>query len=124
MIPKFDRFIYPVLDFYSDEHDHKLTEVKKFIKSYFNLTDEDCAIKTSRGNKTKLGDRTDWAVTYLFRAGFVCRTGWGVYRITEEGITFLKSHGKGITLNTLRESKEFVKFSDKKLLKEKETYEE
>lgn len=120
MLPKFEKFIYPVLAFYSDEQDHKLTEVKPYIKSYFKLTDEDCAEKTSCGNKTKLSDRADWAVTYLFRAGFVFRTGWGVYHITEKGIEFLKNHKKGITLKSLRESNDFVKFSDKKFLENQE----
>lgn len=72
-IPKFDEFIFPVLQ-EIQKGSYKRTEIflslKNTIKEQWNLTEEEMnETVSSGGNRVK--DRTDWAMTYLTKAEYI-----------------------------------------------------
>lgn len=60
MIPPFDQFIHPVLLSLKDGKPRDITDIRKFVATYFNLSEEDTLERTFRGTTTKLYDRTQW----------------------------------------------------------------
>ena len=91
VVPKFNKFFYPVLLFFNDKELHTKSEVSKYVATYFNLSKGDLLEKTSGGTKPRYKDRSDWAVTYLYQAGLLIRKQRGAYLISEEGIKVLNN---------------------------------
>lgn len=90
-IPKFERFLYPFLLQLKDK-DVSTKEMKSALISYFNLTEEDCMLKTRSGSTFQLNDRIGWSRQWLRRALFIEIPQRGVYRITQRGRDYLNSH--------------------------------
>ncbi len=90
-VPKFEEFLYPFLSFIKDK-DLSTKEMKKALVEHFKLTEEDCALMTKNGTSTQVSDRINWVRQYLRRALFVELPHKGVYRITERGKEYLKTH--------------------------------
>lgn len=90
-IPKFEDFLYPFLFFIKDNALSK-KELKAKLIEHFGLTDEDCLIKTKGGTVFQLDDRIGWCKQWLQRALFIDSPQRGVYRITQRGKDYLKSH--------------------------------
>jgi restriction system protein len=55
-------------------------------------------------------DRSCWALTYLKKAGLLERIGWGLYKITNEGLKALKSGEKINTEFLLKNYEPFREF--------------
>lgn len=107
-VPKFEEFLYPFLCQLKDK-DVSLKDMKEALAKHFSLSKEDCALTTSKGNKTQLNDRIGWSFQYLRRAQMVENAGRGVYHITERGLEYLRTH-KSLYKKDLREFPEFVQF--------------
>lgn len=90
-IPNFERFLYPFLLQLKDK-DVSTKEMKSALISYFNLTEEDCMLKTRSGSTFQLNDRIGWSRQWLRRALFIEIPQRGVYRITQRGRDYLNSH--------------------------------
>lgn len=90
-IPIFEDFLYPFLSFVG-EKDMTTKEIRQAIIERFNLTEEDCALKTRNGTSTQLNDRINWTRQYLRRAQFIDLPSRGVYRISERGKEYLNNH--------------------------------
>ena len=90
-IPKFERFLYPFLLQLKDK-DVSTKEMKSALISYFNLTEEDCMLKTRSGSTFQLNDRIGWSRQWLRRALFIEIPQRGVYRITQRGRDYLNTH--------------------------------
>ena len=60
--------------------------------NHFNLSEDDCDLRTRSGNITQLNDRINWARQYLRRAKFIELPSRGVYRISTRGRNYLSSH--------------------------------
>ncbi len=90
-IPKFEDFLYPFISFINDNELSK-KELKSKLIEYFGLTDEDCLLKTKGGTAYQLDDRIGWCKQWLQRALFIDSPQRGVYRITQRGKDYLKSH--------------------------------
>ena len=111
MLPQFEKFLHPVLDFLKDGKEHNLSEIRQHIIKHFSLTAEDIQIKTAKGTQSQLYNRVQWSTTYLKKAGLIERPKTGICKITESGLKAL-SCGMTIDLNYLRNnSKDFVEFS-------------
>lgn len=91
-IPIFEDFLFPFLSFIS-QGDMTTKELRQAMIDYFNLSEEDCELRTRSGNITQLNDRINWARQYLRRAKFVELPSRGVYRISLRGRDYLASHG-------------------------------
>ena len=113
MIPPFDQFIHPVLLSLKDGKPRDIADIRKFVATYFNLSEEDILERTFRGTTTKLYDRTQWSTTYLDKAGYITKPQRGVSIITADGINALDS-GNIISVDYLKEhSASFVEFASK-----------
>ena len=90
-IPKFEDFLYPFLVQLKDK-DVSTKEMKDALVKHFGLTEEDGSLKTKSGSAFQLNDRIGWSRQWLRRALFIEIPQRGVYRITQRGKDYLKSH--------------------------------
>lgn len=90
-IPKFEDFLYPFLIQLKDK-DVSTKEMKDALVKHFNLTEEDCSLKTKSGSAFQLNDRIGWCRQWLRRALFIEIPQRGIYSITQRGKDYLQSH--------------------------------
>ena len=90
-IPKFEDFLYPFLIQLKDK-DISTKEMKDALVKHFNLTEEDCSLKTKSGSAFQLNDRIGWCRQWLRRALFIEIPQRGIYSITQRGKDYLQSH--------------------------------
>ena len=90
-IPKFEDFLYPFLTQLNDK-DITTKEMKDALVKHFNLTEEDCSLKTKSGSAFQLNDRIGWCRQWLRRALFIEIPQRGIYSITQRGKDYLQSH--------------------------------
>lgn len=90
-IPKFEDFLYPFLVQLKDK-DVTTKEMKDALVKHFNLTEEDCSLKTKSGSAFQLSDRIGWCRQWLRRALFIEIPQRGIYSITQRGKEYLQSH--------------------------------
>lgn len=90
-IPKFEDFLYPFLIQLKDK-DVSTKEMKDALVKHFNLTEEDCSLKTKSGSAFQLNDRIGWCRQWLRRALFIEIPQRGMYSITQRGKDYLQSH--------------------------------
>lgn len=90
-IPKFEDFLYPFLIQLKDK-DVSTKEMKDALVKHFNLTEEDCSLKTKSGSAFQLNDRIGWCRQWLRRALFIEIPQKGIYSITQRGKDYLQSH--------------------------------
>lgn len=90
-IPKFEDFLYPFLIQLKDK-DVSTKEMKDALVKHFNLTEEDCSLKTKNGSAFQLNDRIGWCRQWLRRALFIEIPQRGMYSITQRGKDYLQSH--------------------------------
>ena len=90
-IPKFEDFLYPFLYQLRDK-DVSTEEMRDALIKHFSLTPEDCSLKTKNGSAFQLNDRIGWSRQWLRRALFIEIPQRGVYRITQRGKEYLKTH--------------------------------
>lgn len=89
MTPSFEAFMLPYLKGIADGKPHRISEMAEFCASALNLSEEDKAEQTKKGNSSKYYDRTQWAGTYLRQAGLAETCGHGLTKITDLGKTVL-----------------------------------
>ena len=109
-IPKFEKFLYPFL-FQLKEKDVSTREMKDILIKYFQLTPEDCLLKTKSGSAYQLNDRMGWARQWLRRALFIEIPQRGVYRITQRGKDYLASH-TDLTQEDLLQYPEYAEYAN------------
>lgn len=90
-IPKFEDFLYPFLIQLKNK-DATTKEMKDALVKHFNLTEEDCSLKTKSGSAFQLNDRIGWCRQWLRRALFIEIPQRGIYSITQRGKDYLQSH--------------------------------
>ena len=116
MIPRFDKTIFPLLDYIKDKDVVKVSNVWITIRdNYFDLSEEEKK-ETIKSGRNRFYDRILWAKTYLYKAGLIDLVGRGEIKITEEGKKYIKEN-KNITINDLYKYEGFIKFqgsADKK----------
>ncbi len=114
MVPKFEFFILPYLNFLSDGKAHTLKELTAHIADVLCLSSEDREERTKKGSFTKLYDRTQWSGTYLRKALLTETVGRGKYQITKRGLDLLATNPDYIDSAVLSQYPEFVEFARKK----------
>ncbi len=108
-LPKFFEFFRPFLEAVSDGELHTPREVREYIKTKMNLSDEDISVMLPTGRITYFYDRVAWAKTYLDKAGLIETPLRAKYKITEEGKRALQSREK-IDLKYLERYESFNMF--------------
>lgn len=96
MIPTYEQFMIPVLQVLSDGRAYKTKGLRGALQKLCSLSDEDMNVQKQSGG-SKVGNNISWACTYLRHAGLVRHSDRGIYEITEEGKTLLKSGCKSLT---------------------------
>lgn len=109
MIPKFEKFLYPFLLFLKDGELTTSQMIEK-ISQHFELTEEDKQLRTRSGSVTQLRDRVGWSRQYLRRALFIEIPQHGIYRITQRGLDYLKTH-TDLTIDDLLEYPEYAEYN-------------
>lgn len=108
-IPKFEKFLYPFLQQLKNK-DVATKEMRETLIKHFNLTAEDCSLRTKNGTAYQFNDRINWSRQWLRRALFIEIPQRGVYHITERGLDFLNSHND-LTEKDLLKYPEFAEYS-------------
>ena len=109
MIPKFEKFLYPFLLFLKDG-ELTTSQMIEMISQYFELTEEDKQLRTRSGSITQLRDRVGWSRQYLRRALFIEIPQHSIYRITQRGLDYLKTH-TDLTIDDLLEYPEYAAYN-------------
>lgn len=110
MIPKFEEFLYPFLVALKDGQKTS-NEMRQIMISHFNLTPDDCAMKTRGGKTLQLNDRIGWVRQYYRRALFIEMPQRGIYKMTQRGLDYLATH-TSLTKEDLMQYPEFAAYAN------------
>jgi len=117
-LPKFQDFLYPFLKKLEDGKDISSKEMKEFLIEYFGLSAEDCALKTKSGKTIQFEDRFGWTRQWLRRALLIMLPQRGMYRITDRGKDYLKTHNS-LYESDLLKYPEYAEYAGKTVKKNK-----
>ncbi len=103
-IPKLQEFFLPVLKSIASSDVSSIRKVEEDIRKHFNLTEEQMSKRVPNNTKTEVYDKVTWAMTHLFKAGFIDKKGRGRRSITQHGYHFLETKPNSLTWEDLRRS--------------------
>lgn len=102
-IPKFDKYMYPILKFaYEENKDIQKKEYFGYCKKFFNFSDEDLDVMTSTGYPLAR-NRMGWALAYLKKSKLLISYSRGFYKITDLGISFLNKYKDKLSEKILKD---------------------
>jgi len=106
-IPDYQTIMLPLLKSLKDGQEHQMREIIEKLAQEFNLTDEERKALLPSGQQFIFDNRVGWARTYLKKAGLMESTHRGSIKITDRGRQVLEQSPPEITVNYLRQFKEF-----------------
>ena len=109
-LPDFQSFLLPALRVFADGKPHGLREAREYVSQQLQLDPDSRALLLADRRTPVYVSRTDWAITYLHRAGALARPERGVYQITERGRELLGRNPERLTAKHLMEFPEFREF--------------
>lgn len=118
-VPRFEDFLYPFL-YQLRDREVSMTEMKDALMKHFDLTKEDCALRTKSGSVFQFNDRIGWSRQWLRRALFIEIPQRGIYRITQRGKDYLKNH-TSLSKDDLLKYPEFEEYAHDYSTKNKST---
>jgi restriction system protein len=113
MIPQYEEYMLPLLNFAADGQEHTNSETYDRMAREFNVSDDERAQRFKSGAKI-FPSRVHWAILYLSRAGLLEATRRACFKITSEGLRVVAQKPDYIDVQFLRAYPEFVKFLNKK----------
>lgn len=113
-IPDFQTLMRPVLEEVLQSQPTPIPPLFDTISNKFKLSDEE-RNQTLNSNSTIyiIGNRIQWAVSYLYKAGLLDRPSRGVYAVSELGKQALKTHTDKINIKTLEQYPKFLEWRNK-----------
>lgn len=112
-IPDYQTLMLPVLEFLADGATRSTyPEVTDHVARHFHLTQADLDERFQSGQPA-FYNRTQWAVSYLSKAGTLARVGRGKVAITQRGKDILASKPDRVDGKYLRQFPEFQEFISK-----------
>lgn len=96
MVQKFDKYMFPILDWLKDGSIRTNREAQEKMVEYFQHTEEDLNEQTPRGGSRFKGN-VNWALTFLFQAGLTKKPKNGKHQISETGLQYLSEGITGIS---------------------------
>jgi restriction system protein len=111
-IPDYQTLMLPLLQFLSDGQEHNIGEVVDALADEFALSTDERQQLLGSGRQTVIRNRAGWARTYLVKSGLVASTRRGYFRITERGLSVLRSKPERIDVKYLEQFPEFVAFRE------------
>jgi restriction system protein len=112
--PGYQDFMLPLLRLAGDQREHRLRDATQSLGDHFELTAEQRAEVLPSGEQTKLGNRVQWASTYLTKSGLLTRPARGRFQITDLGLKVLAEKPPTIDNRFLRRFPGFVEFIQSK----------
>lgn len=109
-VPQYYKFHVPMLKFLGDGQRHSIKEVRKAMKEYYHLTDEDVSKVLPSGRVTLFANRVGWASTYLTKAGLIEKPVRGMLVITDAGKAVLRDLPEVIDTKWLSRFESFRQF--------------
>jgi restriction system protein len=109
-VPEFYRFFRVVLEVLRDGQSRHWSEIEAVAADRFHLSVQDREELVPSGQRTRLSDRTQWAITYLRQAGLLETGGRGIAKITDTGRAYLERAPEVITPTALLEFESFAAF--------------
>ncbi|MDD8021233.1 MAG: restriction endonuclease [Acidobacteriota bacterium] len=106
-IPDYQTIMLPLLESLNDGQEHQMREIIEKLAQEFNLTDEDRKALLPSGQQFIFDNRVGWARTYLKKAGLIDTPLKGYIKITDRGRQVLEQSPPEVTVNYLRQFKEF-----------------
>ncbi len=103
-IPTFQELFWPSLEALKDNKEHTIDEIFKSASIFLELTDDEIAVKMKNMDMGVVRYRTNWALTYLVKAGLVVRVSRGIYKITDEGTSLLRKQIGKINARYLKDN--------------------
>lgn len=100
-VPSWDKFMIPCLEVLADGSTRQRREIVTLASNILQLTDADRSDLISSGGPRYV-NRTNWAITYLNKAGAISSPARGHWSITEKGTELLHKHPQGLTEKALR----------------------
>ena len=98
----------PLLKLLSDGQVHRTRDLKAAMADHFELSEEEQRETLPSGSQTRFGNRTQWALVFLVKAGLLEQPRRGRYVITDAGREILGRQVDRIDTQFLREySEEF-----------------
>ena len=88
MVQKFDKYMFPILDWLKDGNIRTNKETQEKMVEFFQHTEEDLNEQTPRGGSRFKGN-VNWALTFLFQAGLTKKPKNGKHQISEKGLQYL-----------------------------------
>lgn len=111
-VPEFQSFMLPVLNLFSDNNIHTTNECMNIAIDYFNLDDNDIKLTVPSGKQTLVANRVYWTLTYLKKSLLIETVRRGEYRITDRGVSLLKTNPNRIDRKLLSQYEEYRLFSN------------
>ena len=108
-IPRYNELYGPFLKAISDGNVHNLKEIKSFIVSLLNISNDELLQRLPSGLQTVIDNRIGWAKTFLKKAGLLESHSRGTYVLTDIGRKAL-SDADHITNEYLKKYDSFKNF--------------
>lgn len=96
MVQKFDRYMFPILNWLKDGSIRTNKEAQDKMVECFQHTEEDLNEQTPRGGSRFKGN-VNWALTFLYQAGLTKKPKNGKHQISDKGLQYLSEGHKDIT---------------------------
>lgn len=109
-VPDFQSLMLPMLKIAGDGNEHSTSEITETLAQQFRLNEADRSEMLPSGKQSKFDNRVNWTKTYLQKALLLSSTGRSRFRITDRGITVLKTNPPSINVKFLRQFPEFLVF--------------
>ena len=111
-VPKFYKFLLPLLNQLKDSKEHSISEIKKKLITDLNLSEEDLRERVPSGVQTLFYNRFSWAKTYLKKTCLIQQISRDLIIITERGKKVLKENPPIINISYLKQFPEFCDFQN------------
>lgn len=110
-IPDFQSLMLPILAHLGDGEKHTLEDYTSHLVTLFGVTEDQQRERLPSDRAPVFSNRVGWAVTYLFKAGLIDRTGRKRVRITESGQAVLADPPSRIGIAYLNRFPPFMEFN-------------
>jgi len=110
-VPDHQTLMLPMLEALGDGHVRRVNpDVGDILAAHFHLTQDDLEQMLPKGSSTTFANRTQWAATYMVKAGLLERPKRDHLAITQRGQDLLATKPKRIDIAVLSQYPEFEEF--------------
>ncbi len=123
MVPKFETMLLPILTVLGDKKEHTTADLRDYVASRLNISDEDRNELLPSKKQTRFANRIYWDIVYLSQAKLmanVSTTKHASYKATKEGLKLLAEKPAKLTWQSLMKYDSFRDFHFRKQNTQKE----